>query len=267
MTTDTQLPDRLAQLGEALDRAVRADLAARSPRARRLRSPRRVAAGVALLAVVVPAAAFAATQLLVTPSQVAASLPQGTKALIGTDPTCTVVTANVEYQCVLASAPGGGPAPAGDGRSVTAPASSAGTAVVRLPDGQTAVSVGSSERELKQKLLRLGHPDTDTGNSTVHTSSPPAPASTDWTGTVEPTVDATSHVNGGCRSQNEAGTDWECYIGKAAVQQEDNQRGLPRSGIGRSRCRLTLGPAGAGPDRRALAEPAGLGLFATGREP
>ena len=41
-----------------------------------------------------------------------------------------------------------------------------------------------------------------------------------WLGTVEPTVDATKHVNGGCRAQNEAGTDWECYIGQTAVQQK-----------------------------------------------
>lgn len=236
MTTDTQLPDRLAQLGEALDRAVRADLAAQSPRARRPRHPRRVAAGVGLLAVLVPAAAFAASQLLVSPSQVAASLPQGTKALIGTNPTCTVVTANVEYQCVLASAPGGGPPPAGDGRSVTAPASSAGTAVVKLPGGQTAVIVGSSERELKQKLLRIEHPGASDGtNSTVHTSSPPAPASTDWTGTVEPTVDATGQVNGGCRSENAAGTQWDCYLGEAAVQQQiiaPDLLGQPSAGPG-----------------------------------
>jgi hypothetical protein len=48
----------------------------------------------------------------------------------------------------------------------------------------------------------------------------PAPEVSDWTGTVEPTVDATKHVNGGCRSQNSAGTTWECYIGRAAVDQQ-----------------------------------------------
>jgi hypothetical protein len=53
-----------------------------------------------------------------------------------------------------------------------------------------------------------------------HTTSPAALASTDWTGTVEPTVDATKHVNGGCRAQNADGTDWECYIGQAAVTQK-----------------------------------------------
>jgi hypothetical protein len=39
-----------------------------------------------------------------------------------------------------------------------------------------------------------------------------------WNGTVEPTVDATKHVNGGCRSLNSTGTQWRCYIGRAAVE-------------------------------------------------
>jgi hypothetical protein len=172
MTTDTQIPDRLAQLGEALDHAVRADLAAHAPaaaharthgervrRPRRLPRTRRFALGAAAAAVLVPAAAVAATELI-SNSQVAASLPQGTQALIGTNPSCTVVTAGVEYHCVLASAP----------------------------------SID-------------GAPTDTSGNP-------------QWLGTVEDTVDATKHVNGGCRSQNQAGTDWECYIGQVAVQQK-----------------------------------------------
>jgi len=47
----------------------------------------------------------------------------------------------------------------------------------------------------------------------------PAPEVSDWNGTVEPTVDRTKHVNGGCRSLNSAGTTWECYLGRAAVDQ------------------------------------------------
>ena len=162
MTTDTHIPDRLAQLGEALDRAARADLARqygrherRVRRPRRLPRTRRLVVAIAATAVLVPAAAVAATQLLST-GQVAASLPQGTLALMGTDPTCTTVTANVEYHCVLAQAP------------------------------------------------------TENGG----------PAAGDWNATVEPTVDASKHVNGGCRSQNGAGTEWECYIGQAAVTQK-----------------------------------------------
>lgn len=49
---------------------------------------------------------------------------------------------------------------------------------------------------------------------------PPAPEVSDWRGTVEATVDATKHVNGGCRSPNSAGTEWECYLGQAAVDQQ-----------------------------------------------
>jgi hypothetical protein len=60
---------------------------------------------------------------------------------------------------------------------------------------------------------------------------------TDWTGTVEPTVDATKHVDGGCRSLNAAGTSWECYIGEAAVRQSIIGQGFlgayaPAPGVG-----------------------------------
>ncbi|MCW2964888.1 MAG: hypothetical protein JWO17_2140 [Actinomycetia bacterium] len=48
----------------------------------------------------------------------------------------------------------------------------------------------------------------------------PAPEVSDWKGTVEPTVNATKHVNGGCRSLTSKGTEWECYIGQAAVDQQ-----------------------------------------------
>jgi hypothetical protein len=48
----------------------------------------------------------------------------------------------------------------------------------------------------------------------------PAPEVSDWKGTVEPTVDASKHVNGGCRSLTSKGTEWECYIGQAAVDQQ-----------------------------------------------
>ncbi len=48
----------------------------------------------------------------------------------------------------------------------------------------------------------------------------PAPEVSDWKGTVEPTVDKTKHVNGGCRSLNSAGTTWECYLGQASVDQK-----------------------------------------------
>ena len=47
----------------------------------------------------------------------------------------------------------------------------------------------------------------------------PAPEVSDWKGTVEPTVDGTKHVNGGCRSLRSDGLEWECYVGRVAVEQ------------------------------------------------
>lgn len=49
---------------------------------------------------------------------------------------------------------------------------------------------------------------------------PPAPEVEDWKGTVEPTVDASQHVNGGCRSLVSDGTEWQCYLGDEAVRQQ-----------------------------------------------
>jgi hypothetical protein len=43
---------------------------------------------------------------------------------------------------------------------------------------------------------------------------------TDLKGTVEPTVDASKHVNGGCRSLRSDGREWQCYIGQEAVRQQ-----------------------------------------------
>jgi hypothetical protein len=46
------------------------------------------------------------------------------------------------------------------------------------------------------------------------------PEVADLKGTVEPTVDATKHVNGGCRSLSADGMHWRCYIGREAVRQQ-----------------------------------------------
>jgi hypothetical protein len=49
---------------------------------------------------------------------------------------------------------------------------------------------------------------------------PPSPEVSDLRGTVEPTVDETKHVNGGCRSLASDGLTWQCYIGQEAVVQK-----------------------------------------------
>jgi hypothetical protein len=139
------MTERLESLGDRLEAAARADLARRPRRARRF------ALAAIALAIVVPAGAYAGERLI-SNEDVAASMPAGTLALAGTEPTCTVVREGVEFHCTLAKAP--------------------------------------------------------------------APEVSDWQGTVEPTVDATKHVNGGCRSLNSAGTEWECYLGRAAVDEQ-----------------------------------------------
>jgi hypothetical protein len=65
---------------------------------------------------------------------------------------------------------------------------------------------------------------------------PPAAEVSDWKGTVEPTVDASKHVNGGCRSLLSSGREWECYVGQAAVEQQIISQGFlgqPSLGPGR----------------------------------
>jgi hypothetical protein len=138
----------LTDLGDRLERAVAAYV--EEPQSRR-RVPRKLVLAVAVLAVAVPGIAVAASALI-SDSEVAAGLPAGTKALGGTDPTCTAVRQDVEYHCVL--------------------------------------------------------------------TRPPAREVADWKGTVEPTVDATKHVNGGCRSLRSDGLEWQCYIGQAAVDEQ-----------------------------------------------
>ncbi len=141
----------LRRLGDALEDAADADLRSQPAAPRRRRISTRVAAVAAVLAVVIPGVAIAASQLIGT-EEVAESLPAGTLALAGTNPTCTVVVQDVEYLCTLERAP--------------------------------------------------------------------APEVSDWKGTVEPTVDATKHVNGGCRALTSDGREWRCYIGQAAVEQQ-----------------------------------------------
>ena len=149
----TELDPKLQRLGDRLERAAANDLAAvagAAPRRPR-RITRRLALVGAVLAIGIPGVAIAADQLIST-GDVAASMPAGTLALAGTEPTCTVVTKDVEFHCVLKHAP--------------------------------------------------------------------APEVSDWKGTIEPSVDASKHVNGGCRGLTSDGREWECYIGQAAVDQQ-----------------------------------------------
>jgi hypothetical protein len=151
--------DPLIHLGDALHAAAAADLAQSSDRTavrapRPIRRKRRVVAGAMVAALIaVPGAAFAANALI-SNDEVARSIPNGTLALLGTEPSCTTVREGIEFECTLAKAPTG----------------------------------------------ELG---------------PGA-----WKGTVEPSVDDQARVNGGCRSENAAGTQWRCYVGEEAVRRQ-----------------------------------------------
>ncbi|MDO8188451.1 hypothetical protein Q5424_22680 [Conexibacter sp. JD483] len=130
MTAPDPIDARLARLGDDLHAATAADLAAHgAPAASRApadlasatsdagrparRSPARrraVIASVLAGAIAIPGVALAANALF-SSGEAARSLPQGTLALAGTDPTCTVVREGVEFDCTLARAPQGELAP------------------------------------------------------------------------------------------------------------------------------------------------------------
>jgi len=162
----TQLDPKLDALGDRLERAAAADLAAGAQPAaarRPRRVSRRLAVIVAVLAIGVTGVAIAGNRLIST-DEVAQSMPAGTLALAGTYPTCTVVTKDVEFHCVLAKPP---------------------------------------------------------ASEVTDANGNPA-----WKGTVEPSADASKHVNGGCRSLRDDGLEWQCYIGQAAVDQKIISQGF-----------------------------------------
>src|SRR3954468_14823236 len=139
------MTDRLALIGDDLERAARKDLRRHTSRRRR------VLGGAVALAILVPGGALAAG--LLSSEDVAQSMPAGTAFLVGTTPTCEVVKDGVEYRCTIS---------------------------------------GHFESEIDGSLK----------------------------GTVEPTVDKTKHVNGGCRSLTDDGREWSCYIGQEAVRRQ-----------------------------------------------
>ncbi len=190
MTHPTDTTQRLAELGDALLAATTADLrteqavAVAPARHARPGRRRRTLAAAALALVAVPGVAVAAGALT-SEEEVARSLPSGTLALLGSDPTCTTVRAGVAFDCTLAKAPAG---------------------------------------------------DIGAGN---------------WARVVEPSVGDDGRINGGCRSQNAAGTRWRCYLGAEAVR------------------RGTVSPAPTGPLPKPLpgeseAAPAWLGAPSAG---
>jgi hypothetical protein len=85
---------------------------------------------------------------------------------------------------------------------------------------QVAASLPAGTRMLQGTDPRCTVVEQDVEYHCVLTNPIANPEVADLKGTVEPTVDATKHVNGGCRSLDSNGREWRCYIGRAAVDQK-----------------------------------------------
>jgi hypothetical protein len=178
---------RLTELGDALYEATRADLQRSSSP---VRKRRRFLLGLGAAAVAIPATAFAASGLL-SSEDVAQSLPAGTLALVGTSPTCEPVIEQVEYRCVLDRPPG--------------------------PDAEN--SGAGDQTPAYEAFYRKGD-YLIFGPDRAGEGKPIPPPEENWLGAAQPTVDATNHVNGGCRGLDAAGMTWQCYVGEAAVEEK-----------------------------------------------
>lgn len=106
-----------------------------------------------------------------------------------------------------------------------------------ISNEDVAASLPAGTRMLQGTEPRCTVVEQDVEYHCVLTKSIANPEAADLKGTVEPTVDATKHVNGGCRSLDSKGREWQCYIGRAAVDQQIIGPGLlgeyaPAPGVG-----------------------------------
>jgi hypothetical protein len=85
---------------------------------------------------------------------------------------------------------------------------------------EVAASLPAGTRMLQGTDPRCTVVEQDVEYHCVLAQPPSSPEVADLTGTVEPTVDASRHVNGGCRSLTSNGLEWQCYIGEAAVAEK-----------------------------------------------
>lgn len=253
---------RLQQIGDELQRAFAADLQADAHKASvRTRSDRRgswfatrrgrwLAAAVATV-IAVPGVAFAAGAFT-SPQTVAKSLPAGAR-IFGRTTTCTVVQPNVEYRCTLAKAPSPDPVThltPQQWRKLTAKPSHLGK--IKLVNRRTKIAPGKwrilvfVEATPRQDRIYQAHTNKalasfgftpaqiQAHNEAINAGATGIGAG-QFKGTVEPTVDATHHINGGCRAINAQGLQWECYVGQAAVKQKivgDLGAYVPSPGVG-----------------------------------
>jgi hypothetical protein len=222
-----------AEVSHIVTRASSAD----QRRPRRLRQPRwRAAAVVLALAIAAPATALAVSALI-SPEQVAKSLPAGAR-IFGSTPTCTAVRPDVEYRCTLAKAPSPDPithlTPRQWWKLLATPPNLGKVKYVsrRYKDssgqwqiGQFALDLPRIERITRayrnKVLASFGFtPAQIQAHDEAIDADAAGIGAGRFKGTLEPTIDATHHINGGCRAINADGTRWDCYVGKAAVTQK-----------------------------------------------
>lgn len=249
MSTET----RLREIGDQLEQAFAADLQAEAdvPRAGATRTGRgswfatrrgRWLAVAAATVITVPGVAYAAG-VFTSPQTVARSLPAGAR-IFGSTVTCTVVRPNVEYRCTLAKAPSPDPVthltPAQWRKYLATPPNLGKLKFVKrrievapgqwrtLKFAEDMPRIERITRAYRNKVLAgFGFTPAQIKADNVAIDAGAAGVGAgQFKGIVEPTVDATHHVDGGCRAISADGSRWQCYIGQAAVRQRIIGRAL-----------------------------------------
>jgi hypothetical protein len=101
---------------------------------------------------------------------------------------------------------------------------------IALPGGGAIAAALLNDKDVSRSIVAGGfifqgtHPTCTVVSEGVEYNctldKPPIPEITNFKGTVYQTVDATHHVNGGCRGLTSDGHEWECWIGQGAVDQK-----------------------------------------------
>lgn len=251
---DSRVSDEL-QRGFAADPQANAHGAQAHTRSRRgswlaTRRGRWLAAAAATV-VAVPGVAYAAGAFT-SPQTVARSLPAGAR-IFGSTPTCTVVQPNVEYRCTLAKAPAPDPVThltPQQWKKFAAKAPHLGKIKlvnrrIEIAPGHWRIVVFVETTPRQDRIYQayrnkvLASFGFTPAQIQAHNEALDAGAAGigagQFKGTVEPTVDVTHHINGGCRAINAEGTRWDCYLGQAAVKQKivtDLGAYVPSPGVG-----------------------------------
>jgi hypothetical protein len=186
-------------------------------------------AAAAATIIAVPGLAYAAGAF--TSAQTVAKTLPGSERIFGSKPKCTVVQPNVEYRCTLAKAP------APDPVTHLTPRQWSKLLDVKIPGpskvlwNRPRATYPHGYTILKPWQLRAWRLGQDKvlvsfgftpAQIQAHNEAIAADAAGigagQFKGTLEPTIDATHHINGGCRATNADGTQWDCYLGQAAVK-------------------------------------------------